>query len=458
MSHFNSRRWLISRRHALRGIGACIALPLLDCMYSGRASAARSDARPKRSVFIYVPNGVNTLTWQIQAAGRDYELSEPMKSLATFRDSITPISGLHHPSGIGQGHQCEKIWLTGAALREKSGVLQNSVSVDQRMAEVAGCHTRIPSLELAITGGTLAWSRAGVPVPAERRPSAVFKRLFARERSGIDQARRRLQRRGSVLDLVLTEARGLRRAIGDQDRTKLDEYLESVREVEQRTERAEAWLSVPRPAVNADTEARFARTIPLSDASDYYKTVYDLMVLALRTDQTRVITCMSGTERHGLALPEIGIQQTRHELSHHNSNPEQMRRLTQCDTFLTEHFSYFLDRLRTHDEQGQSLLDRTMVLFGSGMSYGHNHGTANLPIVLAGGTSLGIRHGQHLDYNLPHIGQYDLSDANGHYELCRNPVDSRARLCNLLLTMLQRMDVEAGAFGDSVGSIEAVVG
>lgn len=458
MSNINTRRWLLSRRHALRNIGASIALPLLNCMQKpGRAQTGELTSRPKRSVFLYVPNGVNTLDWQIAKAGSDYELTEPLKSLDKHRQHITPISGLYHPGGLGHHHQCEKIWLTGANLSQENGAFRNTVSADQLMAEVAGVHTRHPSLELAVTGGTLARSRDGVPVPSERKPSVAFARLFGADPGGVKQARTRLKRRGSVLDLVVDEARSLRRAIGGEDRTKLDEYLASVRDVEGRTRRADSWLDIPNPEVDPETRARLSRNIPQSEAGDLYRTVFDLMVLALRTDQTRVITCMLGTESFTLPLPEIGISQARHELSHHSGNPEKMRRLTQADTFLAERFADFLDQLQSHAEQGESLLDRTMVLYGSGMSYGHSHGTANLPMILAGGRSLGLRHGHHLDYNLPKIGEYRLDDAKGHYAICLRPVDENARLCNLLLTMLQRMDVKTESFGDSLAPVSEML-
>ncbi len=457
MSNINREKWLISRRRALRGLGASIALPLLNCMIPSRMCAAEMIAKPRRSVFIYVPNGVNTLTWQIAKAGADYELTEPLRSLERHRKNMTPISGLHHPTGIGQAHACDKIWLTGAEVGEDRGAFRNTVSADQLMAEAVGHHTPFPSLELAITGGTLAWSRGGVPLPSDRKPSVIFDRLFGEPSGGKEKARRRLERRGSVLDLVLADARRLRRAIGGEDRLKLDEYLNAVHEVEGRTERADAWLDKPAPEVDSRTRSRLTRSIPDTSAGDYYKTVYDLMVLALRTDRTRVITCMSGSESRALALPEIGIKQTRHELSHHGGDPDKMQGLTRCDTFLTEQFSYFLDQLQSYREQGESLLDRTMVLFGSGMAYGHNHGNANLPIVLAGGKSMGLKHGRHIDYNLPKIGQYDLEDERGHYGICLRPVDDRARLSNLLLTLLQRMDVKTETFGDSVGAIAELV-
>ncbi len=457
MSNFHSNKWLLRRRHVLRGIGASIALPFLDCMRPARLRAADNLPKPKRSVFIYVPNGVNTLAWQIEKAGPEYVLTAPMQSLEKHRSNITPISGLHHPNGLGQAHECDKIWLTGAKVSQEGGSFRNSVSADQLIAEVTGPHTRFASLELAITGNTLAWSRDGIALPSERKPSTVFNRLFGSEPGGAEAARKNLHRRGSILDLILDDASQLRKNIGSDDRSKLDEYLQAVREVEIRTGRADAWLDVPKPEIDPKTKAHLARDIPPANAGDYYRTIYDLMALALRTDMTRVITCMTGNEGHGLAIPEIGINQTRHQLSHHNGDPEQIRRLTECDTFLTAQFAYFLDGLQSIDEGGEPLLDHTQILFGSGMAYGHSHGNANLPTILAGGRALGLKHGHHLDFNLPTLGAYNVADAQGHYRVCSRPVDSNAHLSNLLLTMLQRVGVETDSFSDSTGTVSDVV-
>ena len=457
MSNFNSQSWLLDRRHVLKGAGATIALPLLNCMQPLHAAPSASAKMPKRSVFVYIPNGVNTLTWQIEKAGADYEFTAPLKSLEKHRSEITPISGLHHPDVLGKHHNCDKVWLTGANVPADGGAFRNSVSADQLMAEVQGVHTRFASLEIAITGGSLAWSREGIQLPAERRPRTIFDRLFGVEPGGKELARRNLGRRGSVLDVVLDDANSLRQNIGSEDRNKLDEYLTAIREVEVRTERAEGWLDVPKPEVDDKLKAHLTRNIDYKAAGDYYRTIYDLMVLALRTDMTRVITCMTGSESHGLAIPEIGIVQTRHELSHHNGDPEQMRRLTQTDTFLIEQFSYFLDQLKSHTDGDRPLLDTTQVLWGSGMAYGHSHGNANLPLILAGGKALGMKHGQHVDFNLPHIQQYDVTNAKGHYQICSRPVDTNARLSNLLLTMMQCMDVETDNFYDSTTTISDVV-
>ena len=181
------------------------------------------------------------------------------------------------------------------------------------------------------------------------------------------------------------------------------------------------------------------------------------MVLALRTDMTRVITCMICSESNGGAIPDIGISQARHGLSHHNGDPEQLRRLTQTDTFLVEQLSYFLDQLKEHQEEDGNLLDTTQVLWGSGMAYGHSHGNANLPTLYAGGRKLGLKHGTHVDFNLPEIGKYNVADANAHYKICGRPVDSDARLSNLLLTMLQRVGVETNQFQDSLKVLSQVV-
>lgn len=459
MSNVLSQNWLISRRHLLRGAGATIALPLLNCMTPLFASQKPAASKPKRSVFVYIPNGVNVLTWQIKNAGRDYQLSEPLASLEKHRSNITPISGLYHPNGLGQAHECGKIWLTAAKISQEGGAFRNSVSCDQMIAEVTAPETRFSSLELSISRGptTLGWSRDGVPLPAEDNPKNVFNRLFGVEAGGIDVQRRRLGRRASVLDSVLEDASSLNRNVGSEDRTKLDEYLSSVREVEVRTDRLDAWLKIPKPTIDAPTTANLTRNVSKTEAGDYYRTMFDLITLALRTDMTRVVTYMSGSESHGLAIPEIGIPQTRHELSHHNGDPEQMARLSRSDAFIAQQFSYFLDSLESIDDGGESLLDRTMVLFGSGMSYGHSHGNANLPTILAGGKSLGLKHGQHIDYNLPKIKAYDVGNASGHYSICHKPVEEKARLTNLLLTMMNKMDVNVEQFADSLEPISDLV-
>ena len=453
MANLLLNKWQLSRRTVLRGLGATIALPMLECM----AAAASPMSKPKRSVFLYFPNGVNTLTWQIEKAGKDYEFTAPLKSLEKHRADITPISGLHHPMVLGKHHNCERVWLTGANVPGDGGAFRNTVSADQLIAEVQGTATRFSSLELAIEGTSLAWSRDGIQLPAERNTQQIFNSLFGVERESKESIRRRLSRRGSILDGVAEDAKRVTRNLGSADRGKLDEYLTAVRQVEDRTKRADEWLSVPKPAVPATDASRLQRKLSMAEAGEYYRLFYDLMVMALRTDSTRVITCGIGGEGHASGIPEIGILQTRHGLSHHNGDPEQLRRLTATDTFLVEQLSYFLHQLKQHKEGDQPLLDTTQVLWGSGMAYGHSHGNANLPTILCGGKALGYRHGTHVDFNLPKIGKYDVSNAQEHYRICSRPVDGDARLSNLLLTMIQRADVKAGQFQDSLGPMSQIL-
>ncbi len=464
MSNILAQRWLLDRRRFLRGTGAAVALPLLNAMTPLRAAPAAQE-RPSRSVFVYIPNGVNGMTWQVTKPGRGYDLSAALKPLEKHRDDFTVFSGLHHPNGLGQAHVCADTWLTGAKIDAQGArKYENTVSCDQLMAEVTGPHTRFPSLELSISSGTgqpgnsttLAFSRDGVPLPAEDNPRHVFDRLFGAEAGGAAARRAGLAKRRSVLDAVHDDAKALRRELGTDDRTKLDEYLNSVREVEQRAARAEAWLSVPKPAVDKAQAAPFQRDVSKAQAGEYWRTMFDLIVLALRTDMTRVVTYMNGSEGNGLAIPEIGVTQARHNLSHHNGDPVVLDRLARSDAFLMRMFAGFLDRLREVRDGDAPLLDRTMVLFGSGMSYGHSHANSNLPILLAGGRGLGLKHGQHIDYNFPKGHAYTLS--YGEWQsLCGKPRDDKARLSNVLLTMLQKMDVKAEKFVDSTGSVSEVL-
>jgi hypothetical protein len=457
MSNLNLNHWHISRREALRGLGATIALPFLNAMLPASARAADVAAKPKRSVFLYIPNGVNTLTWQIEQEGAAYQFTKPLASLEKHRADITPISGLHHPMVLGKHHNCEKVWLTGANVPGDGGSFRNTVSADQLIAEVHGAATRFSSLEMAVEGQSLAWSKDGIQIPAERNTQQIFNALFGVERDSKETIRRRLSRRGSILDLVADDAKRVNNKLGSEDRSKLDEYLTAVRQVEERTRRADEWLNVAKPVVPADEAARLQRKLSMAEAGAYYRLFYDLMVMALRTDSTRVITCGIGSEAQGGAIPDIGILQQRHGLSHHNGDPEQLRRLTEADTFLVGQFSYFLDQLKEHKESDTPLLDTTQVLWGSGMAYGHSHGNANLPTILAGGKALGYKHGTHVDFNLPKIGKYNVADATAHYQICSRPVDSDARVSNLLLTMLQRADVKVDKFQDSIGPISQIV-
>ena len=443
--NFLSQSWLINRRHMLRGMGTSIALPLLECMIPLRAS--ENTDTPKRSAFIYLANGVHSLNYQITTPGKDYQFSRSLAPLEPFRDVITPISGLHHPGSLGHHHNCIDIWLTGAKIGASE---RNSISVDQLMALVAGENTRYPSMEIALTGGGLAWTGDGVQLPAMRRCSEIFSSLFEEPKGGIAAQRRALKRKASVLDANLEEVRKLERSIGAADKGRLEQYLNSVREAEIRTRRADQWLDTPLPEVAEEDRRRTNRDIPKTQAGDYFRTVYDLIVLAFQTDVTRVATFSLGGEGDAFAIPEIGITESRHQLSHHGGDPGYMEKLTNYDTFAIEQYRYFLEKLQeTPDLNGKPLLGTTMSLFGSGMCYGHSHGNANLPLILSGGSDIGLQHGSHLDFNQGHFEGYQLDDPGKHYSLCSRPANPDGHMSNLLLLMANKMGVETDKFGDS---------
>lgn len=451
MSNYLSQSWLIDRRHALRALGTCIGLPFLECMVPLGAAEEKSTS-PRRSAFIYLANGVHSLNYQITTPGKDYQFSRSLKPLEKHRDVITPISGLHHPGALSHHHNCISVWLTGGKLGPSD---RNTISVDQKMAEVTAKHTRYSSLEIAITQDSLAWTADGVRLPAMRRCSEIFASLFEEPKGGTGVQRRALRRKGSVLDANLAEVRKLEQQMGSVDKGRMEQYLTSIREAEIRTRRADAWLDTPLPTVSAADRQRTNRDIAHTMAGDYFRTVYDLIVLAFQTDLTRVATFSLGGEGDAIAIPEIGITESRHQLSHHGGDAGYMEKLTNYDTFAIEQYSYFLSRLaETKDLNGQPLLNSTMSLFGSGMSYGHSHGNANLPLVLAGGSDLGLKHGSHLDFNQGHFKGYQLDKPGEHYSLCSRPANSEAHMSNLLLLMAQRMGVETDKFGDSNKAIE----
>ena len=411
--------------------------------------AAEKSARAKRSVFIYLPNGVSTQAYQITEAGADYKLSKPLLSLEKHRQNITPISGLHHPHGLGNHHNCRTIWLTGGKIGPSE---RNTISVDQLMAQVTAPSTRFSSVELSNQGGSLAWNADGIQLPPQSNPGVVFRELFEDPKDGLAKQRRSLLRRGSILDAILDEARTLGGQLGQNDRGRLEQYLTAVREVEVRTERSDKWLDTPRPKIEPDVQSRLNRDISLEKLGDYLRTMYDLIVLAFQTDMTRVVTFNTGEEGQGPAVPEIGVKQDRHSLSHHNGNPDRMRELAESDAFNFKQFSYFLDRLSEVQDADGPLLETTMALYGSGMAYGHSHGNANLPIILAGGSKLGLKHGRHIDFNTTR----DFQGYDKHPGIYHTPVNTKAHLSNLLLTMAQKMGVETETFADSLTTVSEV--
>jgi hypothetical protein len=443
MATFLSQSWLINRRHALRAMGSCIPLPFLECMVPLRAAEKAAPSSPRRSAFIHFDYGTFSINSQITKPGRDYQFSRTFKPLEKFRDVITPISGMSHPGAIGTAHEGGKVWLTGGKISPST---RNTISVDQKIAEITAPHTRYPSIEIGRNGG-LAWTADGVQLPMMTRCEEIFASMFESPKGGVTTQRRDLRQKGSILDANLDAVRRLEQKMGTADKGRLEQYLASVREAEIRTRRADAWLDTPLPAVSDADRKRLSRDIPYpAQSGDYFRTVYDLMVLAFQTDVTRVFTFNQAND----PIPEIGVTQPRHALSHHSGDPSYMELLTINDTFLFEQFAYFLTRLsETKDIDGKPLLGSTMALFGSGMSEGNGHGNANLPLVLAGGADLGLRHGSHLDFNQGHFDGYQLDNLHAHFKILGRPLNPDARMSNLLLMIAQRMGVETDTFGDS---------
>lgn len=426
-----------------------MALPMLDCMRPLRA--ANNDERPRRSVFIYLPNGVNTHDFEITDAGRDFKLSRILSPLEKHRQNISPVSGLYHPNAFGVAHDATQTWLTAAKHGPSD---RNTISVDQLIAGVCGKHTRFPSLELSNQGLPMAVSADGITLPTEKNPAVVFQSLFSEPKGGLEKQRRQLQRRSSMLDLVLEDANSLNGQLSHSDRSRLDQYLTAVREVEIRTQRAESWLETPRPQIEDQVASRLNRDIQLERLGEYLRTMYDIIALAFQTDMTRVVTFNTGNEGTGPSVPEIGINRDRHSLSHHNGDRELLEQLTRSDEFNVRQFAWFLDRLSEISEEGQPLIDSTVALYGSGLSYGNSHGTTSLPLVVAGGKALGFRHGSHIDFNRKADNFKGYGQGIGLYH---SPVNSQAHFSNLLLTLAQRMGVETDQFADSCDTVTEIL-
>ena len=295
MANFLSQKWLLPRRHFLRGLGVSLGLPMLDCMRP--LCAAKAIERPRRGVFIYLPNGVNTHDYELTQAGPDYKFSRILAPLAKHRGNISPISGLHHPNAFGIAHSATQTWLTAA----KHGPTdRNTISVDQLIAGVTEAKTRFPSLQISNQGQPLAVSADGYPA-AHRQSGDAFKALFSEPTGGIEKQRRQLQRRESMLDLVLEDANVLAKNLSREDRGRLDQYLTAVREVEVRTKRAEEWLETPRPKIDSGTASRLSQNVYLERLGEHLRTMYDI-TLAFQTDMTRVVTFNTGNEGTGPAV------------------------------------------------------------------------------------------------------------------------------------------------------------
>jgi hypothetical protein len=393
-------------------------------MHKGLRAAEESNKAPKRRmVCINTPLGVHPAYFFPTTAGRDYELSPYLEVVKDFRDDFTVISGLSHPD-VGPSHDSNQSFLTAAPHPEQRSGFRNTISVDQVAAEHLRGQTRFSSLPLTCEGGTLSWTRSGAPVPSDTWPSTVFAKLFLEGRPDeVAAQERRLQDGQSVLDAVRDQARRMERSLGPKDRDKLDEYFTSVRELEQRLEQAEYWSKRPKPKVDVKPPQNITVSTDLIGKTRVW---FDMIHLALQTDSTRLVTLqLLGTS----GVPPIqGVNQGHHDLSHHGKDPAKIAQLKTLETAKMKTVNDFLTQLKQTREEGDSLLDRTMVFFSSNLADASKHSVKNMPVLFAGG---GFKHGQHLAF-----------DENDH-----------PPLSNLYVTMLQRLGVETDHFGSSTGTL-----
>jgi Protein of unknown function (DUF1552) len=424
----------LNRRVFLRSAGVTLALPLFESLShrvlgtgvvaETRAGEAVGARRPVRMVCVGSMLGFYPPAFFPGSTGTDYPLSKLLEPLAPHRRGFTVFSGLDH--GVKGGHFAIHAYLSGVRTVDAKGMPEGNLTIDQRAAEAVGSATRFPSLavgsEDGLHGGCqMSWTRGGTRVPPIPRPKELFGKLFINDsKSDRDRADDRFRLQGSILDAVQGDAKALERHLGQRDREKLDEYFNSVRDVEQQLRLSKNWTDVPKPtpAMEEPRNNGFVSDLPV---------VYDLMALALQTDSTRIITLeIAG----GFEASAFGLRKDWHALSHHGQVQENIDGLLKIEMYQMEQFARFLAKMKSIQDGDGTLLDHTMVLFGSGMGNASSHTNNNLPIIVAGG---GFRHGQHRAF-----------PASG---------PGRAPLCNLYLSMLQRFGVELDQFGTSTGTL-----
>lgn len=411
----------IQRRQFLRATGISLALPWLEAF----AAPGAKQPPARRMVCICAPLGLHPDYFFPEQTGRDYELSSYLKIVKEYRDQFTIVSGLEHAGmSSGFGHQASASFLTGVPGAGRPG-FRNRISLDQFAASQIGAQTRFPSLALAGNGaGGLSWTRTGALIPSDDSPSKVFAKLFlegtpAQKREQL----RHLEDGRSILDDVRERAKSLGSDLGKEDRDKLDEYLTSIRELEQQMVSDRNWAKKPKPKV----EVAPPKDIPNpADLIGRTRLLFDLSHLALQTDSTRLITIMLAGST---ASPPIdGVDLGHHDLSHHGKDPGKLEQLKIVETEAMKTLRDLLHKLSQSKEGDANLLERTTVFLGSNLGDGSSHSTRNLPVFLAGG---GFKHGQHLHFN---------------------PLDPPP-LCNLFVSMLQSLGIEADQFGSSKGTL-----
>ena len=410
-------RKAISRRTVLRGLGVTVALPLLDAMIPPLTALSRTPAKPVRRLgVIYVPHGANMSTWTPAAEGTAFGFTPALEPLAPFRDRLLVLTGLDNQPALSRpgepagahGNICGS-FPTGVHIKPTDGAdVEAGVSMDQIAAAELGQHTQLASLEVGLdsteyAGGcdagyscayttTISWRTPTTPLPMENNPRAIFERLFGDGPSTDPAVRRSRNRRNrSILDTVTREVARLKSGLASRDRAKLTDYLESARDVERRIQKAEEQSDRELPVLEQP------RGIP-ETFEGHAKVMFDLQVLAYQADLTRVITFMIGKEVSQRTYPEIGVREGHHAVSHHQNNLENLAGLTRINTYHTELFAYFLDKLQSTADGDGSLLDHLMLIYGSGMSDSNAHTPLNLPILLVGGGAGQIKGGRHIGY------------------------------------------------------------
>ena len=432
------------RRAFLRGAGALIALPVLDAMTPALAAPAERLRAPRRFSIVYAPNGMNMAHWTPAAAGAAFDLPRTLQPLAPYRERMLILSGLNNNNGDalpGEGESAPHeraggVFLTGVhPLREG----RTGVSIDQIVAREMAQQTQLASLELGlhntdVVGAcekgwscayrmTLSWRSPTTPLPIEYRPRAVFERLFG-DSSSTDPSVRlaRIHKEKSLLDSVTDAAGRMMKKVGADDRARLSEYLEGMRDVERRIQMAEQQSSREMPS--------FERPAGVPPAfADHLKLMYDLQVLAFQTDMTRMITFMTGPEQSNRTYREIGVPDVHHSLSHHQGDPEKLEKVAKIDFYHTQLLTYFLDKLRATPDVDGTLFDNMILMYGSALSDGNDHLLQNLPILLLGGGTGRLKGGLHLAY----------SDGP--------PVS------NLYMTLLDKLGLPVEQFGDGTGTL-----
>lgn len=445
------RNLTLSRRRMLRGTGVAFSLPWLEAMgpQLGWAADTRQDeAAPNRMALLYVPNGKNMVDWTPDETGAEFELKPIMKPLAGLKDKLLVISGLAadgaraHGDGGGDHARALASFLTGAHPKKTDGTdIRNGISVDQIAASQLGDRTRLPSLEIGIERGamagncdsgyscvyssTMSWRSPTQPLPKEVNPKLVFERLFS---STPDVARKKRDaQRKSVLDFVLEDSKELADRLGANDRRKLDEYLTAVRDIEVRIERAEKLPAVKTP------DYPVPEGIPGS-YEEHIRLMCDLIVLAFQSDVTRVCTFVLANEGSNRPYPFINVPEGHHDLSHHGNKQDKKDKIRQINIFHTSQLAYLIEKLNSVQEGNGTLLDHSMIAYGSGNSDGNAHNHDDLPVLVAGGGCGTIQTGRHMR------------------------LQRETPISNLWLSMLNRMDIRVAKLGDSTGELPGLSG